>query len=291
MKSGAQAVLGALDAWLSSDPAAVLVGEGVGRSAGNAGSTQGLLGRHGPGRVIDTPIGDRSALGLALGLALGGRSVCVELTGSRGLLAAAEILADAGRLAATDFAPALTVRVPIGGEAGSRVDLPVGDVLRSLDGVRVVCATAATAGSLLAGVLGRGVTVVLEPRAELDRRADARAVDPARLAVLHAGDHATIAAAGEGVWAALLAADALLREGIRVEVVDLVCLSPIDPELHRLVARTGRLIVAHPGDGGLARPALAAAFGDAFLHLESPPGDCPPDPSAVAEAVRRSVHF
>lgn len=291
MSTGAEHARAALDAWLGGDPAAMLVGESVGRFGGNGGSTRGLLASHGPGRVVDTPIGDRSALGLALGLALAGRAVCVELSGSRSLLAAAEILGDAGRMASTEFRPSLVIRVPLGGEAGPVVDAPVGALLATLPSVPVCVATASTAGALLQRTLGRGVHVVLEPRAELARHASPRDADPGRLAVLREGSHVTLAAVGSGVAAALEAADALAHDGVDAEVLDLVALSPVDPALGEHVRRTGRLIAVHPGDAGLSRPMLAPALDAAFLYLESPPGDCPPQPTAVADAARRCVHY
>lgn len=290
MSTGATHVRDALHAWMTRDAGATLIGEGVGRAGGNAGSTAGLLAAH-PARVIDTPIGDRSALGLGLGMALAGRPVCVELSAGRALLAAAELLADAGRMSGSDFAPALTVRVPVGGEAGPAVDASVGALLAALPGVTVSVSTAGTAGTLLAAALGRGVHVILEPRAESGRRADVREVTLGRLAVLRAGTHVTVAAAGAGVAAALDAAESLALDGIDAQVVDLVTISPVDPALAGLVERTGRLIVVHPGDAGVARPALDHALHGAFLYLESPLGDCAPSASAVSDAVRRSVAF
>ncbi|MEZ4317697.1 MAG: transketolase C-terminal domain-containing protein [Myxococcota bacterium] len=291
MKSGAEQVRDALSAWLERNGDAVLVGESVGRGGGNAGTTAGLFERFGADRVLDTPIADRTSFGLALGLALGGRPVAVELSSSRALLAVAEMLADAGRFASTAFRPALTVRVPIGGEAGEAIDPPAAELLDALPGVRVVCITAGTARSVLGAVLGSGVTVVLEPRAELAARREAVDAAADRARVVRDGSHATVLAWGSAVAAATSAAEALQSDGIEVRVLDLVCLSPVDPAVARHVIDTGRVVAAHPADSGLARRLLRVALDEAFLFLESPPGDCSADPEAVKQAVRDSVLY
>ncbi|MCB9673881.1 MAG: hypothetical protein H6737_02130 [Alphaproteobacteria bacterium] len=291
MKTGAEHIRDALAAWLDRTPTALLVGESVGAGEGHGGTTAGLLARFGAERVVDTPIADRTGFGLALGMALGGRPVCIELSSTRALLAVAEMLADAGRIAGTAFRPALTVRVPVGGEAGEAIDPPAGDLLAALPGVRVVCATAATAASLLSEVLGSGVTVVLEPRAELAVRRAAVDVSPDRLREVREGAHATVVAWGSAVDAALAAAEALAAEGISVQVVDPVALWPLDPDLGRRIVDTGRVVAAHPADGELARRVLSVALDDAFLYLESPPGHCSADPDSVQRAVRASVLY
>jgi pyruvate/2-oxoglutarate/acetoin dehydrogenase E1 component len=291
VNTGAESIRETLAQWLDKDASAVLLGESVGLGGGNAGSTAGLLERFGPDRVIDTPIADRTGFGLALGMALGGRPAVVELSSTRALLAVAEMLADAGRMADTAFRPALTIRVPIGGEAGAAIDPPVGDLLAALPGVRVLCITAATAASVLSASLGRGVSVILEPRTELGARRPSVEVDASQMHLVRDGSHVTVLAWGSAVDAATTAAEALEAEGLSVRVIDPVCLSPLDPALGRQIAETGRVVVAHPADSNLARRVLRVALDEAFLYLESPPGDCSADPDAVQRAVRDSVFY
>ena len=244
----------------------------------------------GPERVIDIPVADRGALGFALGLALSGKPVCLELTSSRSLLAAAEILTDAASMATGDFQPALTLRLPVGGEAGAAIDTPIGRLVSPLPGLRVLAGTGATTTALLQASLGAGLTLLLEPRST-HAPAPATPIDPAALRVVREGTHATVAAWGVAVDAAVQAAEALADEGVSVEVVDLVSLAPLDPSLHEHVARTGRLIVAHPSDVQLAGEVSRAAIDGAFLYLESPPSDCCAEPTAVRDAVWRSVTY
>jgi pyruvate dehydrogenase E1 component beta subunit len=131
---------------------------------------------------------------------------------------------------------------------------------------------------------------VLEPRSELARRAEEAPCDGS-LRVLRDGAHATIATWGGGVRASLAAAEALAADGISARVVDLVSLAPLDAVFGDHVRATGRLVAAHDSDSLLARRVLRTALDDAFLYLESPPGDCPAFPDAVEKAVRDSVFY
>jgi pyruvate/2-oxoglutarate/acetoin dehydrogenase E1 component len=59
------------------------------------------------------------------------------------------------------------------------------------------------------------------------------------------GRDITVVAWGRAVWTAMKAADALAKEGVELEVIDLRTLVPPDmPLIYESVQRTGRLIVA-----------------------------------------------
>lgn len=288
--TGAHHLRDALSAWLNTDASALLVGESVGRGEGVAGSCAGLSDLH-PDQVLDTPVGDRSVLGLALGLALGGRPVCVELASVRSLLAGASILVDAARAASGEFRPALTVRVPFQQGAGRTLEPAVADVLCRLEGVGVHVARSETAGALLGALLGKGVNVLLEPADDYARRTEATDASPGHANVVREGDHLTIVAWGAGVRSAEEAAQRLEPEGLSIQVVDAVSLSPLDPDLGEHVRRTGRVLTVHTDDASFSDRVHAHVLRSAFLYLESPPSDCHASPEAVLEAVRRSVHY
>lgn len=290
----AQAVRATLHAAMSASDEVVLLGETVGRMGGIGGSTAGLLAAFGPERVRDLPIADRGTIGLALGLALGGKRPVVELSGSNRLFAVLDTLAEAAAIARRgEFAAPLVVRVPYGTEAGT-LDRPLGHL--AIDGLTVVCAAdgSATPGLLRAALAARGPVVLLEPRAAYeDRVADPDgAATPFRARTVRSGSHVTLAAWGNGVRAALDAASALAAEGIDAEVIDLVALQPLDHEaLAASVTRTGRLVVVHPGDPALADAARMVGLDGAFLHLESPLARASEAPEAVARAAREAVQF
>src|SRR5215210_801893 len=73
-----QAVLQALDDALTDDPTVIVLGEDV-AAAGPFKVTEGLLERHGPNRVIDTPISEMAFMGAAVGAAVCGMKPVVEM--------------------------------------------------------------------------------------------------------------------------------------------------------------------------------------------------------------------
>jgi pyruvate/2-oxoglutarate/acetoin dehydrogenase E1 component len=268
-----------------------MIGDGavlLGDTVGMPGSpTEGL-----PATAL--PAGDRGAAGVALGMAMTGIPVILELPDASRLAAIADLLAEAGRLVGGDFAPTWIVRVPYGQVPG--IDAPLGRVLAPMPGVCVVCPSDAgqAMGLLLHAAKRQGPTIVLEARALAARRGPVltKAVEPA-LRELRAGTHVTIAAWGEGVASALDAAEQLAADGIDAQVVDLVTLSPVDTvALGALVQRTGRLVVAHPADDVLAASVRAAGLGAAFLYLESPMATVPAASSeSIARAARDAVFY
>lgn len=268
------AVRSALDRAMRADERVVVLGETVGRGGGLWGGTAGLLGAFGPERVRDLPVADRAMVGLALGLALGGQRPVLELAGTQRLVAVWEPLREAAALAAAGaLTGPLVVRVPWGGEAGPRLDPPVGALLG--DEIPVWCARSASeAAALLEAALDTaGPTVLLEPRAL------SRAVSPdltqepvEPVCAVRDGAHGTLVAWGPAVAEAVDVAEVLAAEGLRFEVVALRRLAPLDrAALGDRVRRTGRLCVLHGGDEALGDRIVQAVLDRAFLYLESPP--------------------
>jgi pyruvate/2-oxoglutarate/acetoin dehydrogenase E1 component len=221
-------------------------------------------------RTVVVPVSDRAALGLALGLALGGVPVIAELSGTARLPAVLEVLAEAGAVAAAgELAVPLLVRVPWGAEAAG-LDQPVGRWVLDVAGLSVVAASSgAHAAALIRAWAARpGPTVLLEPRAlARDRRSTH---EGASASVLRSGAHALLVAAGAHVGTALQAADALAAEGIEVAVLDLVRLAPFPADVLGPAARAAGRVVFVGDDDALARRVREAAVDGAFEFLEAP---------------------
>lgn len=291
--SVAQALRSAFAQAFAHDTALVATGEGMGRTGG----IDGLFVDVAADRRLESPIADRATLGLALGLAVAGRRVIVELPATSRLFAAAEVLAEAAAIHAAGETPvALVVRVPTGGQAGPVLDRGATDVLAAIPGLRVLAPShgddvvALWAWALRAA----GPTVILEPRALLaDRCAgpDARATDDAPR-VVRAGDHVTLIAWGGGVPATLDAAELLDRDGITAEVVDLRRVHPLDARaIGALVRRTGRAVLVVGPEGGQVDRAIAAALDEAFLYLEAPFSIAPAEAARVAHVAADAARY
>lgn len=279
--SFADALRSAVDAL--SDPSVLVLGE-----------TAGLSGAPGA-ETLNVPIADRAAAGLAYGLALGGRKVVLELADTGRLPAIVEVLAEAGAAAVGgEFAPTLLLRVPYGDEAPG-VDVAVGRWLGDLPGVRVVCPSSPdlAAGLARTALQTPGVTVLLEPRALMsDRGPVSGAAAPFAARVVREGQHVTLAAWGPSLAAASAAAEALAAEGVEACVIDLVCLAPLDgATLGARVRATGRLVVVHPDDPGLARRIRESALEEGFLYLEAPLAEVAATREQVLAAARGAVSY
>lgn len=285
-----RAVGAALADALAADPSLVVLAEGEHPSHAHLGALAS--------RVEAVPVADRAVFGMAVGLAVGGRPVVVELAMASRLRALAEGLAEAAAWAASGLlARPIVVRVPWGREAGA-LDGPVLGLLAGIAGLRVVAASgaASAAGLLRAALAQAGPTVILEPRrvagvretvAAAPRALHACHADPASCAVV------VLAALADGVGDARAAAASLAAEGVVAQVVDLVSAAPLDAAgLAEAVRAAGRVVIVAPADEGAWAGTVRAAVADAaFLYLEAPPASAPPEAAAIAAAARRVLTY
>lgn len=79
MLTGNKAMAEAIALEMERDPSVFVLGEDVGKYGGIFGSTQGLMEKFGPGRVLDTPISETAFLGAAVGAAAEGLRPVAEL--------------------------------------------------------------------------------------------------------------------------------------------------------------------------------------------------------------------
>ena len=74
-----EALRHAMDEELTRDPNVVILGEEVGQFQGAYKITEGLLAKHGPKRIVDTPISEAGFLGMGVGSAMLGLRPVMEL--------------------------------------------------------------------------------------------------------------------------------------------------------------------------------------------------------------------
>ncbi len=242
-------------------------------------------------RKITTPISERASTGLALGLALAGKRVMLELPDTGAMVRAASLLDPwNGKL---PMALPICFHVPYGTEAEG-IDQPVGRMLCAIPGLTVLCGSTPGAMARLMRFALRqsGPTLVLEPRLIASERGQDEAGDEAGSRVTREGRDLTLIAWGTTVHACLKAAESLALEGIDTEVIDLEVLSPLDREtLGESVRRTGRILIAHDQEQALADQVRQVSVDEAFLYLQAPPyvvGACS---EAIARAARDSVRY
>jgi 2-oxoisovalerate dehydrogenase E1 component len=181
------------------------------------------------------------------------------------------------------FVPNVTVRLASGGYIGGGLyhSQNIEGWLTTLPGLRVVTPAFAddAAGLLRTAIRSRGLTVFLEPK-HLYNLPSARAHVPEAFAVpfgkarvRRAGRDLTIVAYGTAVHFALEAAEALAKEGVETEVIDLRSLVPLDLEtVLQSVRKTSRVLVAHEDKvhGGFGGELAAQIQAEAFVWLDAP---------------------
>jgi pyruvate/2-oxoglutarate/acetoin dehydrogenase E1 component len=279
MKTGSEQLAAVLRARMESDTAVVVLGEALELSP----VTSGLVAAF-PGRVHLLPAADASLVGVAVGLAMAGKRPVVELAESASVWG---VLQQVGQEAASlkdrgEFRAPIVVRVPLAPGGWDPTAL-----VESVPGLAIgVAGTAGDAAHLLASALEASDPVVLfEPRVVLADRGETADAGFGKARVLREGEHATVLALGDGVAAAMRAAEAVAGEGISVEVIDLRWVRPLDVgAISDSVGRTGRAIVA-----GASPAALALSVQEAFLRLESPPALASNDD--LAGVIRSSVSY
>lgn len=183
-----------------------------------------------------------------------------------------------------DFVPNIVVRFVLCGEAsgGGRHSQGVVGVLTAIPGVRIVMPSSAddAAGLLRCAFRTRGMTVFLE-ESVLHNHAWANAPYPnpdscvpiGRARLRRDGDALSIIAQGATVPLAMNAADALSRDGVQAEILDLRTLQPFDTEaMSATIRRTGKALIAVETDNTVGFGAEIAAFisGHLFEYLDAP---------------------
>jgi len=270
---------------LARDERVFLMGEDVGRYGGTYAVSKGLLEEFGEERVRDTPLSESGFVGAGIGSAMNGMRPIVEvMTVNFSLLALDQIVNNAATLrhmSGGQIEVPVVIRMTTG--AGRQLAAQHSHSLEvwyaHVPGLRVVApATLADARGMLWTALQDPDPVIVFEHAmllpmegELD--ADAGAVDIDRAAVRRPGTQLSLITYGGSLHKCLEAAEALARDGIDAEVLDLRTLRPLDVDaIVASVAKTRRAVVVDEGwkTCSLAAEIMALVVEHAFYDLDAP---------------------
>ena len=271
---------------LRRDPRVFLMGEDVGRYGGSYACSKGLLEEFGEERIRDTPLSEAAFVGAGIGAAMGGLRPIVEvMTVNFSLLALDQILNNAATLrhmSGGQIDIPLVIRMASGGgrQLAAQHSHSLECWYAHIPGLRVVApGTLEDARGMLWTALEDPDPVIIFEHAllynlegELPDDAGATDIDCAKLR--RAGRDLTLITYGGSLVKAMQAAEALSRDGIEAEVLDLRTLRPLDAESIRAsVARTRRALVVDEGwkSVGLSAEIMARIVEDAFYELDAPP--------------------
>ena len=251
------AVALALGEALEDDDRVFVIGEDVAHG-GAYGATKGLRDRFGGDRVPDTPISEAAIVGTSLGAAMAGmRPVCEIMHMDFIACAMDQVVNQAAKVRYMSGGKAtapMVIRCGVGGwlNAAAQHSQSLEAWFTHVPGVKVATAgTAADVRAILHGaIVDPDPVIVMEPLALYAERGDVPDERPhAALGtadVKRRGDDATVVTWGAMVPRTLEAAASLADDGIGVEVIDLLTLSPWDADaVVASVERTGRAVVAH----------------------------------------------
>jgi 2-oxoisovalerate dehydrogenase E1 component len=282
-----EAIREAIDQEMARDPSVFVIGEDVGKIGGIFGCTRGLIDKHGPERLRDTPISEGIIANAAVGAAITGLRPIVEIQ----IFDFVTLMMDAIVNQAAKFRTMLggepkvpvVFRGPQGG--GIRLAAQHSQSLEAwfchVPGLIVLApSTPYDAKGLLASAIQDDNPVVFLEHKLLYVQAtgpvpeEPYAIPIGKADVKRPGSDVTVIATMAMVAPALAAARQLARdEGIEVEVIDPRTLRPLDAEtILASVRKTHRCVVVHEGwtKFGFAAEVASLIMEEAFDFLDAP---------------------
>ncbi|NDF12536.1 MAG: pyruvate dehydrogenase complex E1 component subunit beta [Proteobacteria bacterium] len=263
-----------------------VMGEEVAEYQGAYKVTEGLLQEFGDARVIDTPITEHGFTGLAVGAAFAGVKPIVEfMTWNFAMQAIDQIINSAAKqhyMSGGQVKCPIVFRGPNG--AAARVAAQHSQCYASwyahVPGLKVIAPydAASAKGLLKAAIRDPNPIIFLENEILYGQKfevpeGDDVIVPIGKAAVLRQGSDVTITAFSLQVKLALEAAEALAKEGISAEVIDLRTLRPLDKDtILNSVKKTHRLVTVEEGwpYAGIGSEIAAVIMEEAFDELDAP---------------------
>lgn len=281
---------------MEADESVFLMGEDIGVYGGAFQVTGNLIDRFGAGRVIDTPIAELGASGVAVGAALcGGRPIFEFQFSDFAALAMEQIVNQAAKirymLGGAVSVP-LVMRFPSGSGTGAAAQhsQSLEAWFAHVPGLKVIQPSTPydAKGMLLSAIDDPNPVMIFEHKLLYKMKGhvpeEPYRVPIGKAAVRRHGSDLTIVASAIMVHRALEAASLLESQGIHAEVIDLRSLRPMDREtIIESVSRTTRLLCVYEGVKTLGIGSEVSAMiaeSEAFDRLDAPIGrlggaECP----------------
>lgn len=245
---------------MSRDDRVFLMGEEVAAYNGAYKVSKGLLEEFGEMRVVDTPITELGFAGVGVGAAMVGLRPIIEfMTWNFALLAIDQVVNAAAKMlymSGGQYNMPMVFRGPNGAalQLSAQHSQAFESWLAHIPGLKVV--TPGTPydakGLLKAAIRDDNPVIVLEGEMLYNTKGevpeDDYIVPIGKADLKREGDHCSIITNGKMVLVAMNAADQLAKEGIRVDVVDLRTVRPMDiGAITTSVRKTNRAVVLEEG--------------------------------------------
>jgi len=251
-----QAILEGTSQEMDRDDRVFVMGQGVDDPKGTVGTTMGLHKKFGARRSFDVPIAEDGMLGVAIGSALAGlRPINVHIRFDFMLVCMNQLINMAAKshymFGGSVHVP-LVIRGAIGRSwgQGAQHSQALHSYFMHVPGLKVVAPALASdaKGAIVAAIRDDNPVVFVEHRMlyELKEHVPEQlyVTEVGKARVVQLGDDITIVAISHMLIEALRACKHLEKQGISVELIDPIWLSPLDIDtIVSSVEKTGRLLV------------------------------------------------
>lgn len=308
---------------LAADDSVVVLGEDVGANGGVFRATVGLQARFGPDRVIDTPLAETAIAGVAVGMAAEGLKPVAEIQFTGFIYPTLDHMVNHASRLRHRTRGRLTCPMVLRSPCGAGIHAPEHhsespeSLFAHIPGLRMVIASSPLRayGLLLAAIRDPDPVVFFEPtrlyrlyRQSVEDTGKALPLDVCF--VEREGTDVTLVSWGAMMHETLAAAEALAKQGVSAEVIDVATLRPLDVQtILDSVAKTGRCVIVYeaPRSGGfgaeiaaniaersltsLLAPVTRVAGYDTIVPLARLENQYLPSVHRIVEAARKAVEW
>ncbi|MBW1773903.1 MAG: alpha-ketoacid dehydrogenase subunit beta [Deltaproteobacteria bacterium] len=262
-----------------------LIGEDVGAPGGSFGASRGLYDFFGPERVVDTPISEAAITGLVAGAAACGLRPILEIMFMDFMTVCMDgivnQIAKMRYMFGSQYHVPIVIRTPSGAglNAGPQHSQSLEAWFAHVPGLKVVMPGTPydVKGLIKAAVRDDNPVIVVEHKALHALKGpipeEEYLVPIGKADVKKEGTDVTVVAVSKMVHESLKSAEALAQEGIHVEVIDLLTISPWDREtIFNSVGKTHRLVIVHEAvkSFGIGAEISAAVSEEIMAELDAP---------------------
>ena len=280
-----QAIREAQDLEMARDPNVFICGEDVSNFGSAFGQTAKLIDKYGPMRVLDTPLSETAITSLGVGAAaVGLRPIVVHDFMDFMGVCMDEVLNQVSKLAwmaggQTRLSMVIRAQAGAGISAAAQHSQSIESFFTHMPGMKVVASSnpADAKGLLESAVRDDNPVFVMENKNLLGMEGDVPEgeylVPIGKANVAREGSDVTIVSYSMMVNKCLNAAEALAKDGISAEVVDIRSLIPLDKDaIFNSLAKTNRLVIVHEAIGctGYGAEIAAVVAEEALDYLDAP---------------------
>lgn len=274
-----------LDYLLSTDNSVLVIGQGV-KSPWYVGSTcNGLVDKFGEERVIDTPISENGITGVAVGAAIAGmKPIVVHPRMDFMLYAFDPIINEAANWS---FMSGGRSSVPVvfwgiinrGGEQAAQHSQALYSMFTHIPGLKVIAPSTPydVKGLLISAIRDPNPVVFVDDRWLYSKKEEVPeeeySIPIGKGIIRRSGKDISIVSFSYAMHLALKSTDALVKDGVDVELIDLRTIKPYDKELLiETVKKTGKLIIVDDSwkTGGFSGELSSFIAEYAFEYLKAP---------------------